>query len=545
MYPAWIIKQIDTLTLKHSEDLGHDKSRAMAHCWANMYIMGASYPDPVHDIIDGWEKPTWPQWKNEWSKDKFDALDTPSFLSCEDIPLNSNKILRFEILNNNRNVQQVCTTPSSTPTPPPPPPAPPTAKNPPDLNFSYFLPQPSKWKNGRTLQPKQRGENIQEANKNRWAGPTEAFYGWDHSSPQSAKSGKASIPPGDIYFSAHRQRKEPTSTNIGGQSATQTLANEPRMFVSQESKHLQQANNGNKKTSRLDSATQSVQHNENISTRMRNNPQDTTRFQSDEKVYHDDCELMRRLNFEERPSIFINTKERVKKKENLSTQENPIPGTFHPQQYVQNPHKAPTSLRLSVKLLKAWAKHSQMKLEFLQNKQHFKLIPGEEIKVSVWFDGVKIGQAMDAQGDTYQAKLSAAKNAVTWLVRESPGFKEFKNSRQGEFRKNKKVGTQFTQNLRRNGKKGQKSSPKFKSLFLSGKRTSRRNSNGIQSINVAAVRNQGCGRDTIARKVEHCRGEGYVRKSNSSTIHNNPVNEDLVFFLPLKSPKGDKHVTER
>jgi len=561
MYPDWLNVQIDDLVLKYSKDLGPKKVIAMVQCWANMWIMGASYPRPVHDIIDDWEEPTYPEWKDDWPEEDSAASFTPLGSSCGEIgPF---KILNREEKDDFKGATQELT--------PPPPPA--TA---PPLDFyasatpSPNIHQTSKWNNDKIPKKKRSGKKNwkQKKNKKPSASRTEplVFYGREHNSSQSVTPEKTCHPVTTCYFFAQKLRKELTFKELDGSSVDGSPINERRTVLYLEKRRLCEAKGGKKKARRLECATQAIPTLSKLlaekgrSAKKRGKYRKPTQPQSDEKVYQDDCELMRALDIQEKSSRQARN---TKKKQ-------PVAEKNSAKKRVQKRRKAPRGSKASIDLLYAWAKHSKMKLKFLQNKENSKLTLGEEIKVSIWLSGTKIGQGMHELGDTYQAKLSAAEQAVKWLERKSETFKEFKNSRNAKSKgaKGRRGKKKSTPGPVKSRKGGQKPSPKVKrenlatqrsknkssvkkdeSLSLSSGSPSKSKSVSAKSTKPTTKVKRVKGRERFnGKKDSPKRRHGSGKKGGSSKSKRKPISEDLgntfteegKINKPKKSPKKAK-----
>jgi len=561
MHPDWLNVQIDELTLKHSKDLGLKKATAMAQCWGNMWIMGASYPAAVHDIIDEWQEPTYPEWKDDWPEEDLETSVTPPGSSCEEI-------LQYRPLNREEKDDFKGATQDSTP--PPPSTAPP-------LDFyasatcSPYFRQPPKWKNEKASGKKRSGKKNwkQKKRKKPSALQTEpsAFYGKEHNSSQSVTPEKVCHPVTTCYFFAQKLRKELTFEELGGSSASGSHMNERRTVLYLEKRRLCEATGGKKKARRIECATQAIPTLSKLlaekgrTSKKRGKSRKPPRPQSDEKVYNEDCELMRALDIEEKPSRPIETDRKVPNQAKNTRKKHPATEKTPPKKRVQKRRKSPRNSKASIDLLYAWAKHSKMKLKFLQNKEQLTL--GEEIKVSIWLNDNKIGQGMHELGDTYQAKLSAAADAVKCLERKSEAFKEFKKARNVKSKGGRgRTGKKSTPKPAKSGKKGQKPSPKVKrerqteqrsknkkddSLSLGGGSPSKRKSS--QSAKPATKVKRAKGRErSNGKKDSPKRRHGSGKKGGSSKNKRKPRLEDVgKTFMeeskinkPKKSPKKDK-----
>jgi len=546
MYPAWLNVQIEKLALEHSEDLGIKKANAMAHCWANMWIMGTSYPELVHDIIDNWEEPTYPEWKDDWSDHSAKLLDS-----------SSDEILQFKILSNERKDELQDTCKTSTPPPPPPPT---------DPSLDYFLqgtrspysPQPSKMRRDKRPKKKRSGKKNWKKKKKKPSAvlpEPSAFFGKEHNSSQSVTPEKACHPVTTCYSFAQKLRKELTFKELEGSSVSGSPMNERRTVLYLEKRRLCEAKGGNKKARKLECATQAIPTLSKLlaeKAKKRGKSRKQTQSPSDEKVYQQDCDLMTALDIQEKPSRQIDLEEPAKKRgANIRMQQH-TPDKNLPRKRSTKRRKAPRSSRASLDLLHAWAKHSKMKLKFLQNKENSKVKLGEEIKVSVWLSGKKIGEGTHMLGDTYQAKLFAAVDAVKWLERKSETFKQFKNSRHDKLmgKKGKTAKKQSTPKPAKSRKKGHKPSPKkVDSSSLDSGIPYKKKSTSPQSINPSTKGKRAKRRDRYSGKKDSPRrrpdsgkkGSGSTsRKKRSSEDLGNVFTEEGKSNKPMRSPKKDE-----
>jgi len=70
MLPPYLRGQVTDKIKSFTRDFGVGKATSLAHCWANKYYMGCSYPEEVEAIIDNWGKPNEPRWRNR--KPRYD-----------------------------------------------------------------------------------------------------------------------------------------------------------------------------------------------------------------------------------------------------------------------------------------------------------------------------------------------------------------------------------------------------------------------------------------------------------------------------------------
>jgi len=549
MYPDWLNVQIDELILKHSTDLGLKKAIAMAQCWGNMWIMGASYPGTVHDIIDRWPKPAFPEWRDNWSEEDLKALVSPPGSSCEEI-------LLFNP--HNREEKDDFKGAAQDSTPPPPSTGPPLDFYASATSSPYFR-QPPKWKNEKTGSKKRSvKKNWKQKKRKKPSAPqTEpaAFYGKERNSSQPVTPEKVWHPVTTCFYFAQKLRKELTFKELEGSSASGSPMNERRTVLYLEKRRLCEAKGGKKKARRIECATQAIPTLSKLlaekgkTAKKRGKSRKPPRPQSDEKVYHDDCELMRALDIDEKPSRPMETEKTVQNRAKNTRKKHPTVEKNPPKKRVQKRRKAPRSAKASIDLLYAWAKHNKMKLKFLQNKEQFTL--GEEIKVSIWLNGTKIGQGMNELGDAYQAKLSAAADAVKSLERKSETFKDFKHARNVKFKAVRgRTGKKSSPKPVKSGKKGQKPSPKKDAkLSLDGGSPSKRKSLSAQSTKPAAKVKRAKGRErSNGKKDSPKRRYGSGKKGGRSKSKRKPSFEDVSNTFteevkinkPKKSPKEDK-----
>jgi len=62
-FNTWQTRNCEAIEEKYRAKYG-ERAKVLASCWANKWYYGCSYPRPIHNIIDHWEPPSAPQFKN-------------------------------------------------------------------------------------------------------------------------------------------------------------------------------------------------------------------------------------------------------------------------------------------------------------------------------------------------------------------------------------------------------------------------------------------------------------------------------------------------